>query len=82
MVESLAVELCNSNNEVDWMFAEKVQCVGFELVFDTVGKASRTNEMKRRGPMQADAQESIEASKVIHVSVRNKGMADAQEVAR
>ena len=77
MVESLGVELCGSNNEVDWMFAEKVQRVSFELVFDTVGKAGRTNEMERHGPMQADAQKSVKAGKVIHVSVRDKGMADA-----
>ena len=77
MVESLAVELCNGNNEVDWMFAEKVHCVGFELVFDTVGEAGRTNEMKRRGSMQADTQKLVEAGEVIHVSVRHKGMADA-----
>ena len=77
MVESLAVELCNGNNEVDWMFAEKVQCVGLELVFDTISKSGRTSEMKRHGPKQADAQKSVEAGKVIHVSVRDKGMADA-----
>lgn len=30
-----------------------------ELVFDTVGKAGRTHEMKRHGPMQADAHKSV-----------------------
>jgi len=82
VVEFLAVELCGSNNKIDWMFTEKIQRVRLELVLDTVGEAGRTDEMKRPSPIQTDAQEPVEAGKVIHVSVRHKGMADAQELAR
>jgi hypothetical protein len=38
--------------------------------------------MKRHRPMQTDAQEPIEAGKMIHVGVRQEGMAHAQQLAR
>ena len=53
-----------------------------ELVVDAVAEADRTDEMKRHRPMQTDAEEPIEAGKMIHVGVRYEGMADAQELAR
>jgi hypothetical protein len=64
------------------MFAKKIQRVRLKLVFDTVGEAGRTDEMKRHSPMQTDAQKSVEAGKVIHVSMRHKGMAHTQELPR
>jgi hypothetical protein len=51
-------------------------------VLDTLGEVGRTDEMQRHSPMQTDAQEPVEAGKVIQVSVRHKGIADAQEVPR
>ena len=53
-----------------------------ELVVDAVAEAGRTDEMKRHRPMQTDAEEPIEAGKMIHVGVRYEGIAHAQEVAR
>ena len=38
--------------------------------------------MKRHRPMQADAQEPIEAGKMIHVGVGHEGMGHAQQLAR
>jgi hypothetical protein len=48
-------------------------------VIDSVGEASRTDEMQRHSPMQ---KEPVEARKMIDVGVRHEGMADAQELAR
>jgi hypothetical protein len=50
-------------------------------VVDAIAKADRADEMKRQRPMQTDAEEPIEAGKMIHVSVRYEGMAHSQELA-
>jgi hypothetical protein len=63
------------------MFIEKVQCIGFEFVLDAVGKTRRADEMQRHCPMQTDAQQPIEPDKMIHVGVRDEGMADPKELA-
>lgn len=64
------------------MLLKQIQRIGAKLVLDTVGEAGRTDEMERHSPVQTHAQEPVEAGKVIHVSVRHKGMADAQELTR
>ena len=64
------------------MFVKKIQCICLELVVDAIAKADRPDEMKRQRPMQTDAEEPIEAGKMIHMSVRYEGMAHAQELAR
>ena len=62
--------------------ADKAAGAILELVIDSVGEANWTDKMQWSHPIQTDAQEPVEAGKVIHVSVRHKGMADAQELAR
>src|SRR5262249_7104083 len=54
----------------------------YALSLWSIAKADRPDEMKRPRPMQTDAEEPIEAGKMIHVSVRYEGMAHAQELAR
>ena len=78
-VESLTIELSDRDDEIARMFIEKVQCIGFELVLDAVGKPRWADEMQRHCPMQTDAQQPIEPNKMIHVGVRDEGMADAKE---
>jgi len=80
-VESLTIELSDRDDEIARMFIEKVQCIGFEFVLDAVGKTRRADEMQRHCPMQTDAQQPIEPDKMIHVGVRDEGMADAKELA-
>jgi hypothetical protein len=69
-------------DEIRRTFVEKIQCICLELVVDAVAEAGRTDEMKRHRPTQTDAEEPIEAGKMIHVGVRYEGMAHPQEVAR
>jgi hypothetical protein len=76
------LEFGSGDEEIEWMLLKEIQRIGPKLMLDTVGKAGRTDEMQRHSPIQTDAQEPVEAGKVIHVSVRHKGMADAQELAR
>jgi len=64
------------------MLIEKVQGVRVEFVLDPVGESGWTDEMQWHHPMQADAQQSVEARKMIHMSVGHERMADAQELAR
>jgi hypothetical protein len=80
-VESLTVELSDRDDEIARIFTEKVQCIGFELVLDAVGKPRRADEMQRHCPMQTDAQQPIEPDKMIHVGVRHEDMTDAKELA-
>ena len=79
-VESLTIELSGRDDEIARIFTEKVQCIGFELVLDAVGKTRRADEMQRHCPMQTDAQQPIKPDKMIHVGVRDEGMADAKEL--
>ena len=75
-------EFDSGDEEIERMLLKQIQRIGAKLVLDTVGEAGRTDEMQRHSPVQTDAQEPVEAGKVIHVSVRHKGMADAQELTR
>jgi hypothetical protein len=81
-VEPVAVELRGRDDEIGRMFVEKIQCICLQLVVDPVAERGRTDEMKRHRPMQTDAQEPIEAGKMIHVGVRHESMAHAQKLAR
>jgi hypothetical protein len=80
-LESLTIELSDRDDEIARMFTEKVQCIGFELVLNAVGKTRRADEMQRHCPMQTDAQQPIEPDKMIHMGVRYEGMANAKELA-
>jgi hypothetical protein len=70
------------DDEIARMFVKKIQCICFELVVDAVTETDGTDEMKRQCPMQTDAEEPIEAGKMMHVGLRYEGMAHAQELAR
>ena len=63
------------------MLVKKIQCICLELVVDAIAEADGADELKRQSPMQTDAEEPIEAGKMIHVGVRYEGMAHAQELA-
>jgi hypothetical protein len=76
------VEFASSDEKIERMLLKQIQRIGPKLVLDTVGKSRRTDEVQRHGPMQTNAQDPVEAGEMIHVSMRHKGMADAQELPR
>jgi hypothetical protein len=50
-------------------------------VFHMVGESGRSDQVQRRGPMQTNPEQPIEAGKMIHVGVRHETMRNAQELA-
>ena len=56
----------SGDQEIERMLLKQIQSIGAKLVLDAVGEAGRTDEMQRHSPIQTDAQEPVEASKVIH----------------
>ena len=50
-------------------------------MLDLVDEARRADEVERTAAVQAHAQQAVEAGKMIHVGVRDKHMADPQELA-
>jgi hypothetical protein len=59
----------------------RFQRVGLKLVFHMVGESGRSDQVQRRGPMQTNPEQPIEAGKMIHVGVRHETMRNAQELA-
>jgi hypothetical protein len=51
-------------------------------VLHLIEETARTGQMQRCGTVQTEAQQAIEAGKMIHVGVGNKNMTDAHELAR
>jgi len=47
-----------------------------------VREPGRAYQVQRRGPVQTNPQQPIEAGEMVHVGVRNETMRDAQELAR
>src|SRR5262245_37333819 len=79
---SIGVEFGHRQSKVERLRIEKIPIIGFQFVFDLIEETARTGQMQRRGTVQADPQQAIEASKMIHVSMGNENMTDAHELAR
>jgi hypothetical protein len=76
------MELVRGDSEVHVIVMDQVPRVGRELVFDAVQKLRRTEQAHMFRAAEADAQQSIEAGKVVHVGVRDEHVADAQQLPR
>ena len=51
-------------------------------MLDAVEKAGRAEEVKALVPPEEDPQQGVEAGEVVHVGVRDEGVAHLQELAR
>jgi hypothetical protein len=79
---SIGVEFGPRQSEVERLRIEKIPIIGFQFVLHLIEETARTGQMQRRGTVQAEPQQAIEAGKMIHVGVGNENMTDAHELAR
>jgi hypothetical protein len=79
---SIGVEFGHRKSEVERLGIEKIPIIGFQFVLHLIEETGRTGQMQRRGTVQAEPQQAIEAGKMIHVGVGNENMTDAHELAR
>src|SRR4051794_7495840 len=81
-LDAVIPKLFDDDAEIDRVSAEEVPCKGSELVLDPLDEPERPDETKRLGTVKADPQQPVEAGEMIHVGVRDEGVAHAQDFAR
>jgi hypothetical protein len=77
-----AVDLVSHHDEFGLVVLDQIPCVRCELVFEVLNELLRTVQTHSGIAPQTDSQQVIETGEVIHVSVRDKYITDAQHLAR
>jgi hypothetical protein len=80
--QPVARHLAGHKSEIDRGAVEKVPGVRPEPVLEVIDETRRAEEVERAAPMQAQAQQAVEAGEVVHVGVRDERVAHLQELPR
>ena len=80
--EQIFMQLRDADHEVRGIARDQVPGIGGQLVLDPVDEAGRAKQLEAQRPAEADAQQPVEPAEVVHVGVRDKDVADPQQLPR